>query len=110
MSPIDREAHLNRWRGKPLAEKLLLALGMLVLALVTPPWPGAGFVALVMTAATLLFARVSPKVWLACAAAPLGFLAVGAVWSSCAWMRRVLGWPPAVLPQPARLWRAPSPA
>jgi cobalt/nickel transport system permease protein len=79
MSPIDREAHLNRWRAKPLAEKLLLALGMLALALVTPPWPGAGFVALVMTAATLLFARVSPKVWLACAAAPLGFLAVGAV-------------------------------
>ncbi|MBB4196861.1 cobalt ECF transporter T component CbiQ [Rhodoblastus sphagnicola] len=79
MSPIDREAHLNRWRGKPLAEKLLLALGMMVLALVLKPWPGAAVVAVAMTGAALLGARVSLKVWGACAAAPVGFLAVGAV-------------------------------
>jgi len=79
MSPIDREAHLNRWRRKPVAEKLLLALGMLLLALVLKPWPGAALVAAVMTAAALWSARVSARVWLACAAAPLGFLAVGVV-------------------------------
>ncbi|MCW2315976.1 cobalt/nickel transport system permease protein [Rhodoblastus acidophilus] len=79
MSPIDREAHLNRWRGKPLAEKLTLTLGMLLLAMVLKPWPGAALVAGVMTAAALFGARVSSKLWLACAAAPLGFLAVGAV-------------------------------
>ena len=45
MSPIDRSAHLNAWREKPLTEKTLLALGMLALALVLPPWPGAPLVA-----------------------------------------------------------------
>jgi cobalt/nickel transport system permease protein len=79
MSPIDRAAHLNRWRGKPLAEKVLLALGMLALALILPPGRGATLVAVAMTAAALLFARVPPGLWLSCAAAPMGFLAVGVV-------------------------------
>ncbi|MCW2272945.1 cobalt ECF transporter T component CbiQ [Rhodoblastus acidophilus] len=79
MSPIDREAHLNRWRQKPLVEKLLLALGMMLLALALKPWPAAALITAVMTGATLIGARVSPRVWLACATAPLGFLTVGVV-------------------------------
>lgn len=79
MSPIDREAHLNRWRTKPLVEKFSFALGMLLLALVSKPWPAAGFIAAVMTGAALVGARVAPRVWLACATAPLGFLALGVV-------------------------------
>jgi cobalt/nickel transport system permease protein len=78
MSPIDREAHLNRWRRKPLAEKALLALGMMVLALALKP-AVAVLVAFTMTAATLVGARVSPRLWLGCMAAPLGFLTVGVV-------------------------------
>jgi len=62
-----------------LAEKALLALGMLVLALVLPPGPGAPLIAVVMAAATLLGARVAPRLWLSCAAAPMGFLAVGVI-------------------------------
>jgi cobalt/nickel transport system permease protein len=62
-----------------LTEKSVLALGMMALALVFPPFPVAPVVALVMTAATLLGARVSPRLWLGCAAAPLGFLLVGSL-------------------------------
>ena len=79
MSPIDRSAHLNAWRTKPLTEKTLLAFGMLTLALVLPPGPGAPLVAIVMTLVTLRFARVDAGLWFACLAAPFGFLAFGAV-------------------------------
>jgi cobalt/nickel transport system permease protein len=79
MSPIDRAAHLNHWRKKPLIEKALLALGMLVLALVLPPGAGAPLIAVVMSAAAIFFARVPVSLWLSCAAAPMGFLAVGVV-------------------------------
>lgn len=79
MSSIDRAAHLNRWRRKPLAEKALLALGMLVLAIALPPGPGAPLVAVVMTAVTLIGARAPSRLWLSCAAAPMGFLAVGVI-------------------------------
>ncbi len=78
MSPVDRAAHLNRWRHRSLTEKATLALGMLLLAIALPPGPGAPMVAVVMTSAALGGARVPPKVWLACVAAPLGFLLVGA--------------------------------
>jgi cobalt/nickel transport system permease protein len=78
MSPVDRAAHLNRWRHRSLTEKALLALGMMGLAIALPPGPGAPMVAGVMTVAALFGARTPPKIWLACAAAPLGFLLVGA--------------------------------
>jgi cobalt/nickel transport system permease protein len=78
MSPIDRAAHLNRWRRKSLIEKAALALGMLALALAMPPFPGAVAVALVMALAALVGARVPVAVWAACAAAPAGFLLAGA--------------------------------
>jgi cobalt/nickel transport system permease protein len=78
MSPVDRAAHLNRWRHRSLTEKATLALGMLLLAIALRPGPGAPMVAAIMTAAALVGARVPPKVWLACMAAPVGFLLVGA--------------------------------
>ena len=78
MSPGDRAAHLNRWRHRSLTEKAVLALGMLGLAVALPPFPAAPLVAAVMTLAALAGARVPPRVWLAAAAAPLGFLLVGA--------------------------------
>jgi cobalt/nickel transport system permease protein len=78
MSPVDRAAHLNRWRHRSLTEKAGLALGMMLLALALPPGPGAPMVAAIMAAAALAGARVPPKVWLACAGAPLGFLLAGA--------------------------------
>ena len=79
MSPVDRVAHLNRWRRKSLTEKAVLALGMLLITLLLPPFPASVLVAAAMTLAALAGARVPLKLWLACAAAPTGFLLVGAV-------------------------------
>jgi len=52
---------------------------MMLLVLILPPGPAAPAVAFVMMAAALVGARVPPKVWLACAAAPMGFLLTGAL-------------------------------
>ena len=79
MSPVDRVAHLNHWRHRSLPEKAVLALGMLLLAIVLPPFPASLVVAAVMVIAALAGARVPVRVWLACAAGPMGFLLVGAV-------------------------------
>lgn len=79
MSPVDRAAHLNRWRHRSLTEKASLALGMMLLALVLPPGPAQPLVAMLMTAAALVGARVPVKLFLSCAAAPMGFLLVGAL-------------------------------
>jgi cobalt/nickel transport system permease protein len=78
MQIADRAANLNRWRRKSLAEKATLALGMLLLVLVLPPLPAAPMAAAIMTLAALAGARVPAKIWLAFAAAPLGFLLPGA--------------------------------
>ncbi|HXP96328.1 MAG TPA: cobalt ECF transporter T component CbiQ [Telmatospirillum sp.] len=77
MSPVDRVAHLNRWRFRSLTEKTLLALGMLLLDITLPPFPVAIVVAVIMTLATLVGARAPVRVWLACAAGPTGFLLAG---------------------------------
>lgn len=79
MSHIDTAANTNRWRGKSLTEKTLLALGMLAIAISVPSWQGALSVAVVMTAATLLGARVPPGVWWQTMIAPFGFLLVGVI-------------------------------
>lgn len=78
VSTIDRAACLSRWRKRPVAEKALLSLGMLVLAIALPPWPGAAMVGLAMLAVTFLAARVPFGIWCAAAAAPAGFLLTGA--------------------------------
>jgi cobalt/nickel transport system permease protein len=77
MTAIDRLAHTSRWRHRPLAEKALLALGLLVLALVLPPLPG-GLLVLAAAISAALAARIPPKAWLAAMAAPLGFVTLGA--------------------------------
>ena len=72
-------AHLNRWRQRSLTEKASLALGMLVLTITLPPFPATIMVALMMMLATLWGAGVPLRLWLACVAAPTGFLLVGTV-------------------------------
>lgn len=78
MPIADRAANLNRWRRKSLVEKATLALGMLVLALLLPPFPAAPVIAAIMTGAALIGARVPAGIWLALAAGPLGFMLTGA--------------------------------
>jgi len=79
MSHIDTSANLNPWRQKPLAEKALLALGMLVIAVAVPSWQSALAVALIMTSVTLVGARVDIDTWWKTITAPFGFLVIGVV-------------------------------
>lgn len=79
IATLDRAASLNRWRHKALIEKALIGFGFLMLAIVLPPWPGAVLVSLAVLGFTFLGARVSPRLWLAVAVLPLGFLATGAL-------------------------------
>ncbi|MFD2175730.1 cobalt ECF transporter T component CbiQ [Rhodobacter lacus] len=78
IATMDRIASQSRWRARPVAEKALIGLGFLALAIVLPPWPGAALVAAVMLAITFFGARVSLRFWLSVAALPLGFLLTGA--------------------------------
>jgi len=73
----DRLAHVSRWRRTPLAEKLLLSLGLLTLAMVLPPWPGAALV-VVAAAAAALVSGVGWQSWLVLLAGPMAFILTGA--------------------------------
>ena len=76
---IDRLAQTGRWRRRAPAEKAALALGLLVLALVMPPWPGAALVLAATWAVALGPARLPPADWLRLNLLPLGFVLTGAV-------------------------------
>lgn len=79
MTAVDRLAHASRWRCRPLAEKTLLAIGLLVLALALPPWPGGTLVVTVAVGAAILGGGVPVGAWLRAAAPALGFIVVGAI-------------------------------
>jgi cobalt/nickel transport system permease protein len=74
VSHIDTSANLNRWRKKSLAEKALLAIGMLLLAVALPSWPADVLVAVIMILATVAGARVPFTLWWKAMTAPIGFL------------------------------------
>lgn len=78
MTPIDRIAATNRWRDRSLGEKALLGLGLLALALLTPPWPTAVAIVAVATLAVTRGAGVPMRTWIKILAAPLGFVLTGA--------------------------------
>ncbi len=44
MLPIDAAAHSSRWRRRHPVDKAVLGLGLTVLAISLPPWPGAALV------------------------------------------------------------------
>ncbi|ALE74758.1 hypothetical protein AD006_28095 [Pseudonocardia sp. EC080610-09] len=76
---IDEIAHANRWRGRHPGEKAFLALGLLVLAVALPPWPGALLTGTAAVALLLAGARVRPGTALRLLRLPLGFVLVGAL-------------------------------
>lgn len=78
MTPIDRIAATNRWRDRALAEKALLGLGLLGVALLAPPFPTALAVLVVATLAVTAGAGVAVATWARILAAPLGFVLTGA--------------------------------
>ncbi|MDO8605777.1 MAG: cobalt ECF transporter T component CbiQ [Phaeospirillum sp.] len=74
---IDRLAQASPWRNRALIEKAALALGLLILALALPPWPGAALVLVAAWGAALIGARIGLADWLRLNAAPLGFVLTG---------------------------------
>lgn len=76
---IDRLSQTGRWRHGAAAEKAVLALGLLVLALALPPWPGAALVLAAAWGLALAGAGIPPGDWLRLNAVPLGFVLTGAV-------------------------------
>lgn len=79
MLPIDAAAHSSRWRRRHPVDKAVLGLGLTVLAISLPPWPGAALVL-----ATALVALLGPagvpagRLWRAYRI-PLGFCVTGAL-------------------------------
>ncbi|QEU89787.1 cobalt ECF transporter T component CbiQ [Streptomyces kanamyceticus] len=79
MLPIDAAAHSSRWRRRHPVDKAVLGLGLTVLAISLPPWPGAVLVLTAALAVLLGPAGVPPrKLWRAYRV-PLGFCVTGAV-------------------------------
>ncbi|MGW8375522.1 cobalt ECF transporter T component CbiQ [Streptomyces sp. ODS28] len=79
MLPIDAAAYSSRWRHRHPAEKAFLGLGLTILAISLPPWPGAALVAAAALSVLLGPARVPPrKLWRAYRI-PLGFCVTGAI-------------------------------
>lgn len=77
MIEADRLAHASRWRGLPLAEKALLSLGLLALAMALPPWPGSAMV-LVVASLCAWRAGTGTGAWVRLLAVPLAFVLTGA--------------------------------
>jgi cobalt/nickel transport system permease protein len=74
LSHIDTSANLNRWRKKSLAEKALLAIGMLLIAVSVPSPTVDILVSAIMIAATVLGAKVPFSLWWKAMTAPISFL------------------------------------
>ncbi len=79
MNTIDRLAHSNRLARASAAEKMLFSMGMLVLAVTLPPWPGAVVVLVVVLVALLGVARVPVGAYLRLIAGPALFMAMSTV-------------------------------
>lgn len=79
MLPIDEVAHTNRWRSRHPGEKAFLALGLLVLAVTLPPWPGAPLCGGVAVVALSAGAGIGVRTTGRLLRLPLGFVLVGAL-------------------------------
>lgn len=75
---IDRTAYTNRWRSRHAAEKLLLAGGLMLVAMVCPPLVTGPCVLAVAFAAATLGAGIAPTTFLQVLAIPAAFLVVSA--------------------------------
>lgn len=79
MMALERIQFGSPWRRRPAVEKLILGLGLLLLALMLPVVPGALLVLFASTAVLLLGARIGAKDYLRVLSAPAAFLLAGAI-------------------------------
>ncbi|MFE9725669.1 cobalt ECF transporter T component CbiQ [Streptomyces sp. NPDC005794] len=78
MLPIDAAAHSSRWRRRHPVDKAVLGLGLTVLAISLPPWPGAALVLVASLAVLLGPAGVTVRLLWRAYRVPLGFCVTGA--------------------------------
>ncbi|MFZ2259446.1 MAG: cobalt ECF transporter T component CbiQ, partial [Luteococcus japonicus] len=78
LSSVDDAAWASPWRRRRVGEKAALSLGLVLTALVAPPWPGTVLVSLVALAAILGPARIRPTVLTRVMTPPLVFILIGA--------------------------------
>lgn len=79
MIALDDAAWASPWRRIRVGEKLALSMGLVLTALIAPPWPAAPLVALAVVVLTLGPARIPARVLGIGFAAPLAFIAIGSV-------------------------------
>ncbi|SHK17689.1 cobalt/nickel transport system permease protein [Pseudonocardia thermophila] len=79
MLALDAGAYASRWRHRHPGEKALLSLGLLVVTVALPPWPGALFCGVAALALLLGPARVGARIVWRVVRIPLGFILAGAV-------------------------------
>lgn len=78
-SVLDDAAWASPWRTRAVRDKAVLSLGLVLVALFTPAFPGSVLVVLAATALILGPAAVRVRTLLTCMTAPATFLVVGAV-------------------------------
>ncbi|MGB3772905.1 MAG: CbiQ family ECF transporter T component, partial [Rhodococcus sp. (in: high G+C Gram-positive bacteria)] len=74
---IDDAAWASAWRTRALADKAVLALGLMLCALVLPPWPTAVIVTVVALGSATLLAHTPWRPVLRALRAPAAFIALG---------------------------------
>lgn len=77
MNPLERTAAQCAWAQWAVGEKVLLFGGLLIAAIILPPWPAAPLICAVVAAA-LVAARVRLRVVALALAGPAVFIALGA--------------------------------
>jgi cobalt/nickel transport system permease protein len=91
---IDDAAWASAWRRRSPADKLVLCLGLVVCALVLPPWPGSALVTAAAVALALGPARVPARTFGRAVRLPLAFVLVGAVTAVVQVGPGGIGWAP----------------
>lgn len=76
---IDDAAWASPWRHRQVGEKVALSLGLVLSALVLPPWPTTLAVTVVSVVAVIAFARIPARVLGYALAAPAAFIVVSAL-------------------------------
>lgn len=78
LTAIDDAAWESPWRHRRCGEKVALCLGLVVTALVLPPWPTCLLVTIVSIMLVVVWARIPARVLAAAMAAPMVFICLGA--------------------------------
>lgn len=76
---IDEAAWSSPWRHKSVTDKALLSIGLIVLGLILPVWPGAVIIAGVAIAVLLGPAKTSMAILLKTFRCPLAFILIGSL-------------------------------